>query len=346
MTAFDWRQFLDRHGISYSVGSPHGKGYIGVRCPFCGLAGTDPTRHRIGIDPLGRGWRCLRDETHRGKSPVALVAGLIGCTIEEAKRICGIGDAELPPMSLDGIEAAMKEAFNPEAKPEHKPTTLEFPNDIRRIDNPAHREHRVFLRYLETKRRYSHAEAVEIAALYGLRAAMAGPFAYRIIFPVEMASGLVTWTGRAINDGAVLRYKTLSTDPEKCKRERLPVALENIKRCLWNARELEKSEGVLLVGVEGPFDAVRIDYYGRHIGVRATCLFSKTLSKRQALLLSGIGKFKRRAILLDNDAVVDGYMQAIDADFAGLEVIRLPAQVKDPDLLTRDDVSKLLPQYG
>lgn len=339
MAKFDWSSFLDQHGIRYSIGSPHGRGILGIRCPFCGNAGTDPSRHRMGIHPE-KGWRCLRDETHSGKSPVRLVAALIGCSHDDARRICGLDDVEPSPMSIGAIEKAMRGVFETKPEPPSKREPLIFPDEIRRLDVATHRERRIFMPYLE-KRGYARHEAEEIVALYGLRAAMAGAFAYRLIFPIETPAGLATWTGRTINDKIVPRYKSLSTDPEKCKKEHLPVAAANIKQCIWNEHELSEAEGDLLLVCEGPFDALRVDYFGRRIGMRATCLFSKSLSKRQALLLSSVGNFTRRALLLDEDAIIDSFLQSIGADFAGIGVVRMPAKVKDPALLHADDIMRL-----
>lgn len=340
MARFEWREFFERHGIPYSVGAPHGAGQLGIVCPFCGDAGTDPSRHRMGIHPE-RGWKCLRDDAHRGRSPVRLVAALLKCSYDEAAQACGIGAAELPPMSVEGIEAALKQTFSP--APQGAPARVEllyFPEEIARLDDPASRERRILLPYVE-RRGYTRQETWEVARLYGLRGALCGAFAYRVVFPVESAAGLESWTGRAVNAAMVPKYKSLSTDPEKCRRERLPAATLSVKQCLWNEAELLDG-GELLLVCEGPMDALRVDYLGHRAGVRATCLFGKAMSKSQEVRLARLAaRFKRVGLMLDTDAEFDAVRMRDRLDDLGVDLLSVPRRMKDPALLERGDVEAL-----
>lgn len=337
--SFNWRDFLDEYGIDYSVGSPHGRGYVGIRCPFCGNAGTDPNRHRIGIAPDGSGWRCLRDNNHSGKSPVRLVAALLDIGEREAERIC-FGDKS--EQGADDFENEIRAGVNQDVRDDSVaiPPPM-IPPSIRSLRNEERggRIRSIFIDYFTSKRGCSRQDAANLIYLYSLYGALTGAFRYRLVFPVIMPDGLATWTGRAIASGMEPRYKSLSPDPEKAQHDGMPQARYSIKQCLWNAAELSHSSGEMLVVCEGPFDAMRIDYYGRKAGIRATCVFGKSVSYRQSRLLSAIGSFKRRALLLDRDAYSDAEDITLNQT-PFLEFIECAR--KDPDLMTRDEVLHLL----
>src|SRR6202040_650598 len=112
-----------------------------------------------------------------------------------------------------------------------------------------------------------------------------GPFSYRVVIPVFLNKRLVTWTGRSIAPSEELRYRSLSTDPEKANG--LPVALENIKHTLFDYDSLKEGGRVLAVA-EGPLDAMRLGFLGERYGIKATCLFGKSLHPMQLDLLHEI----------------------------------------------------------
>jgi hypothetical protein len=337
--AFDWQIFLDQRGIPYSFGYPHAPRYIGIKCPFCGDAGTNPHRHRLGINPDGKGWRCLRDNSHSGISPVRLVAALLNCSSEEAARLIGYKSSTA---LLGGVVGTLLEEITGDRASEAVEASgpLEFPDNIKRLDQPSGIR-AIFLKYL-CSRGYTSNEARDLVEVYGLRGSLGGPFAYRLIFPVEMPDGLATWTGRTIVKEREPRYKTLSADPAKAAETHLPCARMTIGQCLWNAKELETTEGKLLIACEGPFDALRIDYYGRSVGIRATCLFGKSLRMDQIFLLNELGSFKTRVLCLDTDALFDMLIAVNTQLKTQIGYLDLPPGRKDPALLSRIDIEKLL----
>jgi hypothetical protein len=301
--SFDWPRFLNSHHIEYVERGPNvAKGNINVRCPWC--SDGDPSHH-LGISLNGVGYGCWRNSTHRGKAPQRLVQALLKCSMAEASRIVG-----RPPAAVFGADESLGEDLaallgNPAREP-HELPPLDFPEEIRPI---THKGFGVsFLRYLET-RHYTPAEAQDLCHEYALRFAVSGPFAYRLVIPVEMPGGLANWTGRSVSTNAKIRYKSLSSDPDKAKAERLPVARANVKDCLFNLPSLLYNGGECLAVTEGPFDALRVDYFGKEIGLRATCLFSKTISKAQEEWLGDLSpRFKRRILVVDGDAQVDAFL--------------------------------------
>jgi len=334
---FEWQSFLQQHNIPHAFGAPHSSGNVGVTCPFCGSAGSDPSRFRMGIHLDGRGWRCLRDETHRGRSPVRLVAAMLNVTHAEALRITGL-NGKATTFSDETFNERLAEIMSPGKTLPIADEPLTFPPTI-----STSKGNRIIAQLITTYltgRGYTSAEAKTLATDYGLRAAIEGPFGYRIVFPVEMPQGLATWTGRAISNRMVPKYKTLSPDADKARTSKLPRAHLPIGQCLWNARELENARGKLLIIVEGPFDALRIDYYGRAAGIRATCLFGKNLSDDQALLAMSLGRFEKRKLALDRDAVLDMFRNISRAEYAGLEWLDIKG-VKDPAMLSREQVLAL-----
>jgi hypothetical protein len=241
-------------------------------------------------------------------------------------------------MSDDSFLERLREIMTPSKETPIDEDPLTFPPTIS-TPKSMRMAGQLIMIYLQ-KRGYTFDEATEVMQDYGLRSAIDGPFGYRIVFPVEMPHGLATWTGRGINDRMIPKYKTLSPDPDKAKAQKLPRARLPIGQCLWNARELQYARGRLLVICEGPFDALRVDYYGRAAGIRATCLFGKNLSDDQALLAMSLGRFDKRKLALDPDAALDMRRAVLSREYAGLEWIDIKG-VKDPAMLSREQVLAL-----
>jgi hypothetical protein len=88
------------------------------------------------------------------------------------------------------------------------------------------------------------------------------------------------------------RYKDLSIDE----------SIIPIKECLFNYDDINISGGEVLYITEGPFDAMKLDWYLPNTE-RATCLFTKTISKAQINLLWSLkNRFDKFVIMLDADA--------------------------------------------
>ena len=54
--------------------------------------------------------------------------------------------------------------------------------------------------------------------------------------------------------------------------------------------------------LEGPFDALKIDFYGQEFGIRATCLFTANITDAQKELLERLSDYYDLYILNDEGA--------------------------------------------
>lgn len=338
MITFDWPKFLAHHSITYVTRGPNiGRGEIGIRCPWCGS--DDPSQH-MAINLEGAGWYCRRNPAqHSGKSPIRLIQALTRCDYREAAALAGV--TALPSSGLQPFDEQIRQLLAPPPGRAPAPLpALAMPKEFISLKQARNfTSGRAYQAYLEGRGfELKHAERLMFE--YDLHFCVTGPFAGRIIIPVYLQPGLLaTWTGRAIEKGAVVRYKTLTTDPKKAEDEGTPLARLPITNTLWN---LHQASGHTLVMCEGPFDAINVDVRGADKGIRATCLFGKRLSGSQtALLYAAKDRFERRLLLLDRDAGPDAMAMASALAFIGFELRFLPPGVKDPGELTSQQVAAL-----
>lgn len=298
----DWASFLRRHNIDFVEQGPStAKGNVYVKCVWC----KDSENYYLGIHLCrGKRWEgygCWRDQRHRGRDPRKLVGALLGIGLSEANRLLKL-DGDAPGFVYGTISDRVAKMKSVDEVDDFK---LKFPPEIKPIQNDA--QSRIFISYLE-ERGFSEDEAIEACYRYKLRYAMKGPFSYRLIFPIRDEYELVTWTGRSVVEDEEVRYRTLSSDPEKAEAENLPRAMGPITYFLWNEREIVKGNGNGLIVCEGPIDAIKLDYYCREsLGVWGTCLFGKTISNEQVYTLHQVAPYYgKKFILLDKDAGLVG----------------------------------------
>lgn len=290
--AFDWQNFLDRHGIDYRSE----KKDLYIHCPFCGSADTG--KH-MGVSTVGRGWGCWRQQTHRGRSPERLIQALIGCSWAEAAHIAGRG-AGAALQGLGGFMATVEGALGATAA-SGPPRRLVKPKNFKPLRwGPAS----PFCQYL-ADRGFTREEINWLGKRYELHYAWTGDWGYRLIIPVHDRAGRwFTWTGRAVNETAKIRYKTLTADSDKAGQGN-PVAVGPITDCLLGLPYLFKG-GRTLILAEGPFDAMRLSLFTEDYNVRATCFFGKAISDRQVELLMELRPlYQNMVLLLDPDAALD-----------------------------------------
>lgn len=321
----DWPEFLDASGIHYvERGGNVSKGNVAVKCPWCGS--EDPSEH-LNISLHDKGWYCLRNRQHSGKSDARLVQGLLSVTYEQALSIVQ-GGRVLPADFLSQVERLLgPPADMPVTKPLH------WPVEFKPLD-PKRMTHRPFLNYLRG-RNYSDKQIDNMWKRWDLAVALRGPFANRIIFPIYFEDRLVTWTGRTISPNQTLRYKTLSADPEKAAEEGLRPALGPVSNYLLFWDEIIDCNAHTIIMCEGPFDALRIMHLGRARSIVATCFFTAQPGPAQVDLLHELlPRFDRRYLLLDEGTWATS--MRVGRDLAALQVARLdlPSGTKDPDLLT------------
>lgn len=327
--AFEWVAFLEANHIHYVTSGPNvSRGNIAVRCPFCGAA--DKSQH-MSISLTGKGWRCFRNrDEHAGKSPVYLVAALLGLSVDRARQI--VGDAVFIP---DDFMGAVLGKLNPPAPMKKEPLTL--PPEFKPFRDKPSAKH--FIAYLE-QRGFSRKQVLGFTEGYDLRYATTGAQKGRIVFPIIHDGELVSWTGRTIYSQVDLRYKTLGTDPED---PNAPASLGPINDYLLWYDDLVTSRNDTLLLCEGPFDALKVAVLGKRHGIDATCFFTASPSARQIDLLFDVApRYKRKFLLLDRGTL--GTAMRVQSSMSAMKIpfLSLPDRVKDPGELDEKNLLKIL----
>lgn len=316
----NWLAILDRHRVYYRTSGPNcAQGHAVVKCPFCGS--SDEGEH-MGINLENGKWGCWRNILHRGRSPVRLLMKLLDISYAEASELTG-------KTVVDTEDFANRMKMLLGADTAAQPTSrekLRLPEEFRPLWTrmPSAKPYHEFL----VRRRFPYADTEFVADMYELRYCYRGEFTRRLIFPVYTDTGLAAWTGRAIDD-------------------RTPKYLSNsgamgIKNTIWNFDLLLKDGGRVLVIAEGPFDALKLDWYGRPL-LRATCLFGVSWSQTQLdMIRAAADGFERVVIMLDRDATTQAMRLADElCDLSPRRVDVLPGR-KDPGEYTESDVRALV----
>jgi hypothetical protein len=257
---------------------------------------------------------------------------LTRCSNERAKELLGIegDDATVLPDS-DEFAQTWRKQLGLEALPD-RPRSLTFPKEIKPLTRDA-RFARGFWRYLTDPlpegRGFTDDQAEWVAATFKLHYAITGRFAYRIVIPVfDRLGNLMTWTGRALDAEADIRYLTLSSEEALAAPGNLVLGLPI----------LSKAAPTRCLSVcEGPFDAMSVTALGHEKGVWGTCLFGLELSEAQSNLLFDIGdQFDRMRLLIDPN---EAWLRNLSIR-SGLprrcQPIKIPQGFKDPGELVRN----------
>jgi len=330
----DIKQILSNSNIPFVDRGPNvAQGNVNIKCPWCG---DDPSQH-MGIS-LSTGWYgCWRNAAHRGKNLAALLAAVLGVSRAEAAQIAGL--TGLQPDRLDEAVQALSQHTRVLGTDDYP--AIKFPTQFR----PLSPEEGDFFSYI-MRRGFTYQQALGLCDVYRLRCAKSGRWRGRVIVPVYMPeSKLVSWTGRTILGHEPLRYMSLSGSEDKAKRRGDPVGVA-VNRTLWNYGELVRDAGNTKVVYicEGPFDAIKVDYFGWEHGIAATCLFTLAMSTEQFHLLTDLSEvygYELR-LLLDNSAYAQAMRlakQLSALNFGGVYV--LPEHIKDPGEMTEEDVRLL-----
>ncbi len=290
MRAIDWKRLLTEQRIPYiESGANVKRGELAIQCPFCGSA--DPSKH-MGLNLETGWWSCWRNRSaHSGKSPLRLLMRLLGVPYGRAREIAGLGDDYVDPEGFDAVAARVM-GRNKDIRPEQiERRFLDLDPGFKVItSNMRTRRH---WNYLYTRGFTGGSEAGEdvdvLCELYDLRAGVSGEWADRLILPYYQDGKLVTWTARAISP-ATIRYRDLA----------IKHSLLAPKETLFN-HDCINQGGRALVIVEGPIDALKIDFYGRLYGVRAVALSTNSIKDAQAFLLQDAAdRFERTIVMMDN----------------------------------------------
>lgn len=327
----DWESFFNDHHIDYVTrGSNVKRGNVNIACPLCG---DDPSHH-MGVSLEGKGWGCWRSANHAGKKPQNLIRALLGCSYNQAKLITQ-QYSQADPESLSEALEALQARDRPDKRPD-KRGKLKMPAEFRDVTKSGSTAR--FYNYLK---RRGYKRPMELCELYNLKCATTGKWKDRIIIPIYMDGELVSWTSRAIIKPVnAPRYLALSEDQG---------GLINVFDALYNWDELKEGGDLLLV-VEGPFDAINVDYrlldIEDNVKVGVTCTFGTSMSDEQAFMIASVVKKFRKGVLLYDTGATEAIFRAKELlSHTKMECGFLPDDVDDPGDMSSSQVSALIRQY-
>lgn len=315
--AFDWRGLFTEHSIHFIERGPNVKrGEINIQCPFCGSA--DPSQH-MGVN-LESGWySCWRNKrAHSGKSPLRLLMALLHIPYWKARQLAGLSEDYIDPDGFTALAARVLGRVKDEegGSPAHH-RFLAFPREFEPLAGRRATRH---LDYLKDR---GFASPADLVWHYDLRFCTSDPdWRYRVIIPYFIDGQVVTWSGRAIAQAEV-RYRDLDVEE----------SLVPPKETLFNYDCIAKG-GKAIIIVEGPLDALKIDYYGRDAGVRSVALSTNSITEEQAHMLGEIGgQFENKFVMMDMakpSGLIDSMRMRQELAFIpGLQVARVPFGLKD-----------------
>lgn len=318
----EWRSLLSQRGVEFvERGANVSRGELNVRCPFCGSA--DPSFH-LGINQESGWWSCWRNSGHRGKSPVRLLVALLHISVREARDLAGLDEDYVDP---DGFSDRVAR-FMGRVAPAERREALTFPPNFR-----AFEARRAFCsRHLEYLRGRGFEEPLKLALDYDMRVDVTGPWRDRVVLPYYEAPGeLIAWTGRAIGS-AEIRYKDLSPDE----------SVVSIKESLYN-RDKALQGGNTLAVVEGPVDALKLDWYGRDHGLRAVALSTNSLRESQIYLIAELAQRYKQVVVMMDMASKLGIVDSMKirgklSVVPNARIVEVPFGCKDAGELRSDDV--------
>lgn len=326
MANLNWIRVLTSHGIEFVERGPNvKKGHINIKCPFCGQ--SDPSHH-MGLELSTGYWGCWRNKSHRGKSPIRILVKLLRCSYNRAFEIAGIDrTGYVDPDGYDAIASRIL-GKNPELYrvEEVRRDFLRFPKDFVTLQPSGKTRH---LYSYVVSRGFLSSDITLLGEWYSIRGAVSGEFHNRIILPYIVADELVSWTGRTISSLETLRYRDLS----------LENSLEDPKSILFNQDAGYDRSSSYLIVVEGPFDAIKLDFYGREWGVRSVGVSTNSLSDSQAYLLDEMSEnFKNVIIMLDSKNQLD-YLSSVNLKnklehIPNITYMKVPFGKKDAGELT------------
>src|ERR1700733_8416251 len=313
----DWPAFLEAHHIDFVTSGPNTRrGQISTRCPWCG--DDDPSQH-LSISLTKDAFGCWRNAKHAGRKPYSLVAALLGCSFSQARVIVAQYNAT-DPASFDEAITALGGA--PEAPQQPLALPEGLPPDFRQI-KPTGLTSR-FWRYLENR---GFDDVVALTQQYGLLCCQHGRWKDRVIIPLYQGGKLIGWTARAIQP-VISAPRYLSSSPA-------------IKNTVFN-EDILLQGGKILYITEGPFDAIKIDFYGSRLGVRSTCLFGVNPTVDQISILRALSKnFEQVRILFDAEAFEPALLISDWLSAKNVAIESLPVGIKDPGNLSRKQVVSL-----
>lgn len=329
--------FLEKNQIFYRTSGPNcAKGHVVINCPFCIASGRGDTGQHLGIELSTGRWGCWRNTAHRGKSLVNLAKTILGVSYAEACRQLGIRSGGLHFTGRDGFDALANsdDLFGDKQEDRVVVEVCELPAEAKPLVKS--RRSIQYWNYLAS-RGFPEEELADIVHEYDLHYADSGAQHGRIIVPVYMYGELVAYTGRHVGSSD-LRYRS-STAEE---------SVINIYDSLLNFDSiLDTDGGRVLFVTEGPFDAIKVDWYAQPLKCRATCLFTKNISEEQMLYLMELTPFfEKTVLLLDPEEVNDSLtIESQLSHIPNFSAHLLDKNIEDPGAMTSRQISALCRSY-
>jgi hypothetical protein len=296
VSRIDWRELLTERRIPFiEAGANVRRGEANIRCPYCGSA--DPSFH-MGISLETGWWSCWRNRReHSGKSPVRLLMKLLHVGHAEALSIAGLDASYVDPDGFSAMAARLRRDRADTAPAEVKEAdALCLDRGFERlVERGPMRRHWGYLdgRWFDPD---------QLREDYGVCCGVGGMWHNRIILPYIEEGNLVTWTGRAIGN-AEIRYKDLPLRPKEGYTGEL--ARTPAKETLYN-HDAMCNGGRWLILQEGPFDALKLDCYGKEFEVRSVALSTASISDEQIARLDVYARnFDHLGVMMDNAKMLD-----------------------------------------
>lgn len=341
MRPFNWERLLQEQRIPYiESGANVKRGELAIQCPFCGSA--DPSKH-MGLSLETGWWSCWRNRAqHSGKSPLRLIMRLLGVPYGKAREIAGLGEGYIDPEGFDALAARIMHRGGQEVvkadMAERRFLDLgEFAAiDCNRARTRAHWNY-LYDRGFDGKTVKHGYDVDRLCELYELKAGVEGDQRSRVVLPYFQDGDLVAWSGRAIAPASI-RYRDL--DHKDC--------IVPPKDTLFN-HDAMYDEGKALILQEGPFDVLKLDFYGRRHGVRSVGLSTNSISDDQAFLLQmAEGHFPTTIIMLDTKSrlgIVDSMRMKQELRFLpNVRIMPVPFGAGDGGNMTREQVEQFCQQ--
>ena len=306
---FEWARFIDTHGIDCDPNVA--KNNIHVDCPFCS---DGAGRKHMGLHLKSSAWGCFKSGAHRSSSsPVRLVSALLRCSYGEARSI--VDDQDWVSDDFGKMREKLANMGKIDES-EGRIRPYKLPKELFRLRQGS-RQSLPFFKYLK-----SRGLPPEVADHYGLYGANDGEYRWRVVAPFRVKGTIVAATGRHIGR-ATQRYHTMPAGA--------------VDKTVYNydiAAALPADSDALVV-VEGPFDAIVLDWLFERMDVPCSVVALAGLGygpAKRAPILELAKSYRRVIVLLDRGAEAEAIRVAADLSAAGApaRVKFMPEGVKDP----------------
>lgn len=316
------RNIFSQYNIEYAEsGKNISKGWIGVNCPFC----EEDEGFHLGINEKSGYWSCWKNSKHRGKGYYNLFRKLLKCSEQQLRLLC-----EDKKLLIEDEFNSIKDKLNSkDIIKENKIQLLNFFPEFLEIKNKGGTKR--FWDYL-IERGFDNPEI--IISNYHLLCCLINEYKFRIIMPIYKNSKLVTWTSRSIYKNAKLRYLSHAKE----------LSVLNIKDTLFDYDYINGGGEVLFI-TEGPFDAMKMHYLFPSFVYKVTCLYTKSITNSQEVLLYNIAaKYDKIILLLDKNELSQSlFLMNILSFIPNFKTMIFPFEdIKDPGELTSKHMNELL----